>query len=144
VPPTPTSKEETVALPTLPHPQVLVTLGVDTHADSHVAAALDQAGRPLGTRTISTTPGGYATLLAWASTLGRVDRVGVEGTGSYGAGLARWLRAHGQLVVEVDRPDRAPRRRQGRLTTSTPTRPPGRSRPAPRPGSPRPATARWR
>ena len=103
-----------MALPTLPHPQVLVTLGVDTHADSHVAAALDQAGRPLGTRTISTTPGGYATLLAWASTLGRVDRVGVEGTGSYGAGLARWLRAHGQLVVEVDRPDRAARRRQGK------------------------------
>jgi transposase len=114
VPPTPTTKEETVALPTLPHPQVLVTLGVDTHADSHVAAALDQAGRPLGTRTISTTPGGYAALLAWASTLGRVDRVGVEGTGSYGAGLARWLRAHGQLVVEVDRPDRAARRRQGK------------------------------
>ena len=103
-----------MALPTLPHPQVLVTLGVDTHADSHVAAALDQAGRPLGTRTISTTPGGYAALLAWASTLGRVDRVGVEGTGSYGAGLARWLRAHGQLVVEVDRPDRAARRRQGK------------------------------
>ena len=103
-----------MALPTLPHPQVLVTLGVDTHADSHVAAALDQAGRPLGTRTISTTPGGYAALLGWASTLGRVDRVGVEGTGSYGAGLARWLRAHGQLVVEVDRPDRAARRRQGK------------------------------
>jgi transposase len=114
VPPTPTSKEETVALPTLPHPQVLVTLGVDTHADSHVAAALDQAGRPLGTRAISTTPGGYAALVAWASTLGRVDRVGVEGTGSYGAGLARWLRAHGQLVVEVDRPDRTARRRQGK------------------------------
>jgi transposase len=83
-----------VALPTLPHPQVLVTLGVDTHADSHVAAALDQAGRPLGTRTISTTPGGYAALLGWARRLGTVDRIGVEGTGSYGAGLARWLRAH--------------------------------------------------
>jgi transposase len=43
-----------------------------------------------------------------------VDRIGVEGTGSYGAGLARWLRAHGQLVIEVDRPDRAARRRQGK------------------------------
>ena len=63
-----------MALPTLPHPQVLVTLGVDTHADSHVAAALDQAGRPLGTRTISTTPGGYAALLAWASRLGSVPK----------------------------------------------------------------------
>jgi transposase len=103
-----------VALPTLPYPQVLVTLGVDTHADSHVAAALDQAGRPLGTRTISTTPGGYAALLGWATGLGTVDRIGVEGTGSYGAGLARWLRAHGQLVIEVDRPDRAARRRQGK------------------------------
>ncbi len=103
-----------MALPTLPHPQVLVTLGVDTHADSHVAAALDQAGRPLGTRTISTTPGGYATLLGWARRLGTVDRIGVEGTGSYGAGLTRWLRAHGQLVIEVDRPDRAARRRQGK------------------------------
>jgi transposase len=68
---------------------VLVTLGVDTHADRHVAAALDQAGRPLGTRTISTTPGGYAALLGWATTLGTVDRIGVEGTGSYGARLAR-------------------------------------------------------
>jgi transposase len=114
VPPTPTSKEETVALPTLPHPQVLVTLGVDTHADSHVAAALDQAGRPLGTRTTSTTPGGYAALLGWATGFGTVDRIGVEGTGSYGAGLARWLRAHGQLVIEVDRPDRTARRRQGK------------------------------
>ena len=103
-----------MALPTLPHPQVLVTLGVDTHAETHIAAALDQAGRLLATRTIPTTPAGYAALLAWASTLGCVDRVGVEGTGSYGAGLARWLRAHGQVVVEVDRPDRAARRRQGK------------------------------
>ena len=103
-----------MALPTLPHPQVLVTLGVDTHADSHVAVALDQAGRPLGTRTISTTPGGYAALLGWGRRFGTVDRIGVEGTGSYGAGLARWLRAHGQLVIEVDRPDRAARRRQGK------------------------------
>ena len=103
-----------MALPTLPDPAALVTLGVDTHADTHVAAALDQAGRLLGTRTIPTTPAGYAALLAWATTLGSVDRIGVEGTGSYGAGLARWLRAHGQVVVEVDRPDRAARRRQGK------------------------------
>jgi transposase len=46
-----------------------------------------------------------------------VDRIGVEGTGSYGAGLARWLRAHGQVVVEVDRPDRAARRRRGKADT---------------------------
>jgi hypothetical protein len=109
-----------VALPTLPDPAALVTLGVDTHADSHIAAALDHAGRLLGTRTIPTTPAGYAALLAWASTLGSVDRVGVEGTGSYGAGLARWLRAHGQAVVEVDRPDRAARRRQGKARRGWP------------------------
>jgi transposase len=96
-----------VALPTLPDPAALVTLGVDTHAETHIVAALDPAGRLLATHTIPTTPAGYAALLAWASTLGSVDRVGVEGTGSYGAGLARWLRAHGQVVVEVDRPDRA-------------------------------------
>jgi transposase len=106
-----------VALPTLPDPAALVTLGVDTHADTHVAAALDHAGRLLGTRTIPTTPAGYGALLAWASTLGAVDRVGVEGTGSYGAGLTRWLRSHGQVVVEVDRPDRAARRRQGKADT---------------------------
>ena len=103
-----------MALPTLPDPAALVTLGVDTHAETHVAAALDHAGRLLGTQVVPTTPAGYAALLAWASTLGSVDRVGVEGTGSYGAGLARWLRAHGQAVVEVDRPDRAARRRLGK------------------------------
>ena len=103
-----------MALPTLPDSHVLVTVGVDTHADSHVAVALDQLGRLLGARTIPTTPAGYAALLDWATTLGTVDRIGVEGTGSYGAGLARWLDAHGQVVIEVDRPDRAARRRQGK------------------------------
>jgi transposase len=133
-----------VALPTPPDPAALVTLGVDSHADTHAAAALDQAGRLLGTRTAPTTPAGYAALLAWAGTLGRVDRIGVEGTGSHGAGLARWLRVHGQAVLEVDRPDRATRRRQGRPTPWTPTRPPGRCRPARPRGPPRPPTARWR
>jgi transposase len=71
-----------VALPTLPDPAAFVTLGVDTHAESHVTVALDHAGRLLGTRTIPTTAAGYAALLAWAGTLGHVDRVGVEGTGS--------------------------------------------------------------
>ena len=90
---------------------------VDTHAETHVTVALDQPGRLLGTRTISTTPAGYAALGAWASTLGSVDRIGVEATGSYGAGLARWLRGHNQAVIEVDRPDRAARRRQGKADT---------------------------
>ena len=133
-----------MALPTLPDPAALVTLGVDTHAETHIAAALDHAGRLLGTRTIPTTPAGYAALVAWASTLGSVDRVGVEGTGSYGAGLARWLRAHGQAVVEVDRPDRPPAGARARPMTWTPTRPPGPCRPARPPPPPRPPTARWR
>jgi hypothetical protein len=58
-----------------------VTLGIDTHADQHVAAALDQHGRLLGIHTIPTTPAGYADLLAWANAQGSVACVGIEGTG---------------------------------------------------------------
>ena len=70
-----------------------VTLGVDTHAELHVAAALDERGRLLGTCTIPTTSIGFAELVRWASQYGELTQVGIEGTGSYGAGLARWLRA---------------------------------------------------
>jgi transposase len=91
-----------------------VTVGVDTHAEAHTAAALDGVGRLLGTRTVPTTPTGFAELLAWASRWGPVARVGIEGTGSYGAGLARWLRARGVPVGEVDRPKRQVRRRRGK------------------------------
>jgi transposase len=101
----------------MPEPQVLVTLGVDTHADTHVAAALDQLGRHLGTITVATTARGFGELIEWASQLGIVDRVGVEGTGSWGAGLARWLRQEGFVVVEVDRPNRRVRRRRGKSDT---------------------------
>ena len=66
--------------------EVQVTVGVDTHADVHVAAALDQLGRLLATQSVPTTPAGYRTLVAWAGNLGTLDRFGVEGTGSYGAG----------------------------------------------------------
>jgi transposase len=99
---------------TMTDPDVLVTAGVDTHADIHVAAALDQLGRVIDTTAVPTTPAGYAQLLEWASDLGVIDRVGIEGTGSYGAGLARWLTAQGIVVVEVDRPDRRARRRRGK------------------------------
>jgi transposase len=95
-------------------PAVRLTVGVDTHADQHVAAALDQCGRLIGTRAIPATPAGYATLLAWATAHGAVERVGIEGAGSYGAGLARWLRGRGLVVVEVDRPNRRVRRRNGK------------------------------
>jgi transposase len=91
-----------------------VTLGVDTHADLHVAAALDERGRFLGTCTIPTTAAGYSELVRWTGQYGELARVGIEGTGSFGAGLARWLCARGIAVVEVDRPDRRTRRRRGK------------------------------
>ena len=95
-------------------PAVRVTVGVDTHAELHVAAALDQLGQRLGTHAFPTTAAGYAALLAWAGQFGAVERLGLEGTGSYGAGLARWLRARGLAVVEVGRPKRQGRRRRGK------------------------------
>jgi len=91
-----------------------VTLGVDTHAELHVAAALDERGRLLGTCTIPTTSTGFAELVRWANQYGDLAKVGMEGTGSYGAGLARWLRARDVAVIEVDRPDRRTRRRRGK------------------------------
>ena len=91
-----------------------VTIGVDTHKDLHVAAARDQLGRRLATTMAPATSAGYAQLLAWAQGLGEPVTWGVEGTGSYGAGLARFLCAHGQRVLEVNRPDRAARRRHGK------------------------------
>jgi transposase len=100
---------------TMAHPQPpRVTVGVDTHKDLHVAAARDQLGRRLGTTMAPATSAGYATLLAWAQALGDVQAWGVEGTSSYGAGLARFLRRHRQRVLEVNRPDRAARRRRGK------------------------------
>ncbi|TVP63965.1 MAG: IS110 family transposase, partial [Nitriliruptor sp.] len=99
---------------TMPQPEVLVTVGVDTHADSHVGVALDQLGRDLGTITVETTPCGYGQLLSWASSFGVIDRFGIEGTGCWGAGLARWLHTQGLVVIEVDRPNRRARRRYGK------------------------------
>jgi transposase len=92
----------------------LVTLGVDTHAEQHVAAALDDRGRLLGTCSIPTTTAGFAELLRWTGQYGELAKVGMEGTGSYGAGLARWLGARSITVIEVDRPDRRTRRRRGK------------------------------
>jgi transposase len=92
----------------------VITGGVDTHADMHVAAALDPLGGLLGVREFPATAAGYADLLAWLGGFGTVALVGVEGTGSYGAGLARHLAAAGVRVVEVDRADRQDRHRQGK------------------------------
>ena len=91
-----------------------VTGGVDTHLDVHVAAALDPLGGVLGSESFDTTPVGYKELLAWLESFGSVSKVGVEGTGSYGAGLARFLRRAHVDVIEVDRPNRAARRRSGK------------------------------
>jgi transposase len=90
-----------------------VTGGVDTHLEVHVAAALDPLGVLLGTERFDTDPAGYKALLAWLERFGPLTKVGVEGTGSYGAGLARYLRRADVAVIEVDRPNRAERRRSG-------------------------------
>jgi transposase len=81
----------------------VITGGVDTHADTHVAAALDPLGGLLGVREFPATSAGYADLLDWLGGFGTVALAGVEGTGSYGAGLARHLAAAGVRVVEAAR-----------------------------------------
>jgi transposase len=91
-----------------------VTGGVDTHGQSHHAAVIDHIGRQLGDREFPASPVGYRALVEWLQGHGVVDRVGVEGTGTYGAGLARQLREAGMLIVEVDRPDRRARRARGK------------------------------
>jgi transposase len=91
-----------------------VTVGVDTHLDVHVAAAKDEMGRNLASIEVETTTAGYGRLLSWAQALGTVEAFGIEGTGSYGAGVTRFLRSAGHPVIEVNRPDRAARRRNGK------------------------------
>lgn len=88
--------------------------GVDTHADVHVAAAIDTNGGMLGIESFPTNEAGYRSLTDWLCGFGPVVKVGVEGTGSYGVGLARHLHREGIVVVEVDRPDRQKRRKLGK------------------------------
>lgn len=88
--------------------------GVDTHSDTHTAAVIDQVGRVLGTEQFPADTAGYAALLDWMRSFGQLVGVGVEGTGAYGAGLARLLHRQEVLVIEVDRPDRKTRRFQGK------------------------------
>ncbi|WP_369228603.1 transposase (plasmid) [Streptomyces sp. R39] len=97
----------------MPQP-IEVIGGVDTHTDVHQAAVIDTIGRHLATEAFPTTPEGYRHLLAWLRSHGQVLTVGMEGTGSYGAELARYLRANQVTVVEVDRPDRRARRAAGK------------------------------
>jgi len=98
----------------MPKPRRIVIGGVDTHGRTHHAAVIDQQGRLLGDREFPADSGGYRQLLGWLGRHGRLDAVGVEGTGSYGAGLTRFLLDQDVAVVEVDRPDRRIRRQRGK------------------------------
>ena len=91
-----------------------VTGGVDTHADTHVAAAVDQNGGVLGVESFPANSTGYADLFDWLTGFGDLEKVGVEGTGSWGVGLSRFLTTAGVEVVEVDRPNRQVRRKVGK------------------------------
>lgn len=94
-----------------------VIVGVDTHKHIHVAVAIDHHGARLGDLSVSADTGGYTQLEAWAQALGRIDRFGIEGTGSYGAGLTSFLRRCGHRIVEVNRGDRRSRRQNGESDT---------------------------
>ncbi len=91
-----------------------LVIGVDTHKDLHVAVALDALGVRLGQLLIPATTAGYAQLEQWGRAHGTPTAFGVDGTGSYGAGLTRFLRQRDYRVIEVNRPDRAARHRQGK------------------------------
>ena len=92
--------------------------GVDTHRDVHVAGVVDGVGRVLGSGSFAAAESGYQRMVAWFESRGQLARVGVEGCGSYGAGLARYLTEAGIEVVEVNRPNRQLRRQRGGKTDS--------------------------
>lgn len=94
-----------------------VVIGVDTHKHIHVAAVMDSVGGILATLTIATDTAGFKQLLEWATGYGKIVAFGIEGTGSYGAGLTSFLRRHNHKVVEVARPDRRLRRLNGKSDT---------------------------
>ena len=99
---------------TIAHPSGSIYVGVDTHGDVHVAVAKDQLGRHLGELSVATSRSGHRELHAWATSFGHTEAWGVEGTGSYGAGLARFLTAAGDKVIDVNRPNRRVRRLKGK------------------------------
>src|SRR5271157_3697291 len=88
--------------------------GVDTHKDLHVAAVVDEQDRVIGTRSFATTRQGYRQMLAWMRSFGELQRIGIESTGSYGAGLLRFMQQSGVVVLEVTTPDKQDRRRRGK------------------------------
>ena len=96
------------------HRAAEVIIGVDTHKDQHVAVAIDGLGVRLGESYVPVTSCGYEELERWSRSLGEIHAFGIEGTGSYGAGVARFLTGRGYTVVEVNRPDRSVRHRKGK------------------------------
>ena len=121
-----------------------VTGGVDTHLEVHVAAALDPIGGLLGVESFEAGRAGEDKLVAWLVSFGPVARVGVEGTGSYGAGLARRLRAAEIDVVEVDRQNRQARRRHGKSDPLDAVEAARAAQGGRAVGRPRPATGMWK
>ena len=99
---------------TMPQPDEFVIVGVDTHADTHAAVVLSLLGAVLGAKMFPATRAGYARLLEWAATFGPIDRIGIEGTGSWGRGLSLFCLARGLEVRDVDRADRRTRRARGK------------------------------
>ena len=91
-----------------------LTLGVDTHLDKHVAVLVNHIGQVIDTKEIAVSTLGYATLLKWCSSFGSLTQAGIEGTGTYGAGLCKYLQEHNVEVYEVNRPNRAKRRLRGK------------------------------
>ncbi|MFI2640782.1 transposase [Streptomyces sp. NPDC018610] len=118
-----TRQRSTASTSTDPPVRREVVLGVDTHGEVHAAAVISPLGKILGTESFPATAAGYRRLLTWARKRGTVRRAGGEGTGTFGAGLSRYLLAQQIQVFEVNRPDRSgpsaagevgPARRSGR------------------------------
>src|SRR5680860_1679835 len=95
-------------------PMLQIVGGVDTHADVHVGAVLTTRGQVLETGSFPTTSAGYQNMLVWFGSFGTLISVGVEGTGSYGKGLTRFLEDRDVTVIEVRRVNRQQRRRYGK------------------------------
>ncbi len=106
-------------MPSVTRPEALgkIIVGVDTHKHVHVAVAIDSLGVRIGDLVVPVDTGGYRQLAEWAEDLGQVDAFGIEGTGSYGAGLTSYLRRQGHRIVEVNRGDRRSRRANGKSDT---------------------------
>ena len=103
-----------ITVPSITVPSIGVIVGVDTHKLTHAAVAISALGARLGAITIPVNGKGYRALKTWAQSMGPVRAFGIEGTGSYGAGLSRFLCEHGHTVLEVNRPNRQLRHQKGK------------------------------